>query len=383
MRFVPGNAQDIGTRESQQDSFAFFHPDDEAFRQHGGLLALIADGMGGLEQGEAAGRIATKAFLAAYSSKSPEESIPTALERATREANSAVYELGKQEGMAGDIGTTLVAVVVHEEHLYWIAVGDSPLQLLREGELTVLTLPHTYELILDRKALEGEISEEEARGDPEREYLTSYLGMEDVSEFDHNLRAFPLRVGDRVLLSSDGLTKTLSPEEIATGLEGESQDNCEALVQRVLAQGHTHQDNVTVISFNVEAEGAVGSSVGSPTEGATDLPAKTVVDRETAPTPVKTDPTPTPPRRRRTGQILAWCALFLLLLLGSWFLWQYSLHQSEEDQVPQDSGVTPSDESLETRGGDYEPGSALPVEKQVPPPPEEGPPPPEESTISE
>ena len=54
-------------------------------------------------------------------------------------------------------------------------MGDSPLQLLREGELTVLTLPHTYDLILDRRVLERQILEEEARENPWREYLTSYL----------------------------------------------------------------------------------------------------------------------------------------------------------------------------------------------------------------
>ena len=360
MRFVPGNAQDIGTRESQQDSFAFSHPGDEAFREHGGLLALIADGMGGLEQGEAASRTATKAFLAAYSSKSRDESIPTALERATRAANSAVHELGKQEGMAGDIGTTLVAVVVHYESLYWISVGDSPLQLLRESELTVLTLPHTYEMILDRKALEGQISEEEAREDPEREYLTSYLGMENLGEFDRNLRAFPLRAHDRVLLSSDGLTKALSPEEVAAELVGEAQGSCEALVQKVLAQGYLHQDNVTVISFNVEADGRFESTVDEATDG----PTKSWIDR-------RTEPLPPSPRPKRMGLVLAWSVLFVILLLGSWFLWRYSLHQSDESQEPQDSGIRPAKESEDIRGGDYEPGSALPAEKQVPPPPEE------------
>ena len=188
------------------------------------------------------------------------------------------------------IGTTLVAVVVHEESLYWIAVGDSPLQLLREGELTVLTLPHTYELILDRKALDGQITEEEARKDPEREYLTSYLGMENLGEFDRNLRAFPLRVHDRVLLSSDGLTKTLSPEEIAAELEGEAQDCCEALVRKVLAQGHVHQDNVTVISFNVEADGKVETTADEAADGPTERRS----DR-------KTEPLPPPPGPKRMG----------------------------------------------------------------------------------
>lgn len=128
MKVTPGNAQDIGTRESQQDSFALSDPNDGTFRRHGGLFALIANGMGGLKQREASRRITTRAFLAAYDAKAPDESIPKTLERATRAANRATYKLGKKGEHPGEIGITLAAIVLYHKSPYGIAVGDSPLQ---------------------------------------------------------------------------------------------------------------------------------------------------------------------------------------------------------------------------------------------------------------
>src|SRR5271155_3011497 len=98
MSFLPGNAQHIGARSSQQDSFGFGDPEDKAFLAHGGFVAVVCDGMGGMEHGDAASRTAVRTFLEAYRRKSPEESVPEALERSAREANECVVE------MAHDLG---------------------------------------------------------------------------------------------------------------------------------------------------------------------------------------------------------------------------------------------------------------------------------------
>ena len=57
MKIVAGNAQHIGARQEQQDSFGFSDPGNEAFVAHGGFLGVVADGMGGLSHGSEAGRI--------------------------------------------------------------------------------------------------------------------------------------------------------------------------------------------------------------------------------------------------------------------------------------------------------------------------------------
>ena len=53
MRFLAANAQHIGARHSQQDSFGFADPDDQEFIAHAGFLAIVCDGMGGMEYGDA------------------------------------------------------------------------------------------------------------------------------------------------------------------------------------------------------------------------------------------------------------------------------------------------------------------------------------------
>src|SRR5712691_11851586 len=100
MRFLPAHAQHIGARHSQQDSFGFANPEEEAFIAHGGFLAVVCDGMGGMEHGDAASRTAVRAFLDAYQRKTPSESIPTALERSVREANDQVVALAQSLGMS-------------------------------------------------------------------------------------------------------------------------------------------------------------------------------------------------------------------------------------------------------------------------------------------
>src|SRR5579863_6534782 len=125
MRFLSASAQHIGSRESQEDSFGF----GEAVPPHGGFLALICDGMGGMEHGEAASQTAVRVFREAYARIGVEESIPEALDRSVHEANQAVLDLADELGALENIGTTLVAAVATEGVLHYVSVGDSALFL--------------------------------------------------------------------------------------------------------------------------------------------------------------------------------------------------------------------------------------------------------------
>src|SRR5712692_1312802 len=214
MRFLPGNAQHIGGRQSQQDSFGFADPDDQSFIAHGGFLAVVCDGMGGMEHGDAASRTAVRVFLDAYQRKDPAESIPTALERSVREANGQVAALARSLGMSEGIGTTLVAVALQDGSLYFISVGDSGLFHVSGGEIQTVNRPHVFANLLDQAVARGALSREDALNHPERESLTSFIGAESLEEIDRNTEPWPLRNGDTILLASDGMFKTLEPEEM-------------------------------------------------------------------------------------------------------------------------------------------------------------------------
>jgi PPM family protein phosphatase len=254
VRFLPGNAQHIGARRSQQDSFGFADPEDRDFIAHGGFLAIVCDGMGGMEYGDAASRTAVRAFLDGYQRKTPAESIPQALERSAREANAQVVATAQSLGLAGGIGTTLVAAALHDQSLYYISVGDSGVFLWSNGQLRTLNRPHIFANLLDAAVARGSLTREDAANHPERESLTSFIGTENLEEIDRNIEPYAMAPGDTVLLASDGMFKTLNLQEITESLEGAPQSWPESLVARTIAKQREYQDNVTVVSVTLAGE---------------------------------------------------------------------------------------------------------------------------------
>ena len=251
MQVHPGNCQHIGSRSSQQDAFGFSDKDDLDFVTHGGVLAVVADGMGGMALGGEASHLAVQVFLHSYMAKAADETVPMALLKALDDANQVVINLS-QEFDEEDVGTTLVAAVVHGAVLHWVSVGDSRLYLLRQGKLTQLTQDHVFAVELDRDAANGLISLEEAQSHPERPALNSYLGLLELDLIDQNPQPFTLVSCDQVLLCSDGLYAAVNANEIAACWNGDSQRSAEELINRVLAKERPGQDNLTVAIFGLD-----------------------------------------------------------------------------------------------------------------------------------
>lgn len=257
MQLRPGNAQWIGKRDEQQDAFAFAHIADDYFRSHGGALALVADGMGGMANGAQASRIAVQTFVAAYNEKTADEAVADALTRALEAANRAVWELAKDSAGEGQVGTTLVAAAVLGDQLYWVSAGDSRLYLYRaDGSLAQCTTDHNLLTDLMEKVRAGEMTRDQALQHPDAEAVTSFLGMQRIERIDRNLRPLPLAAGDRLLLCSDGLFGTLDDKELAAVLAGDPQQAAETLLQQVQARADEYQDNTTILVLGVEAADA-------------------------------------------------------------------------------------------------------------------------------
>jgi protein phosphatase len=252
VKVVPGNFQAVGDRKEQQDAFGFTDKDDAAFVAHGGVLAVVADGMGGMALGRQASQRAVSTILKAYTAKSQDETIPVVLTRALRAANAEVVALAEEANLTGNVGTTMVAAVVHDGHLDWVSVGDSHLYLYRAGELTQLSTDHVYATVLNEAVRDGRLSQAEADCHPERQSLTSYVGVSDLTEIDSG--SGELHVGDRLLLCSDGLYGALSDSEMARELHGDPHQAAEELINQALAKGHAHQDNLTAVVMAWETD---------------------------------------------------------------------------------------------------------------------------------
>ncbi len=251
MRYLSAHAQHIGARAYQQDSIGLADPEDRAFLAHGGFLAVLCDGMGGMEHGDVASQTAVRAMVGAYAKKLPAESIPAALERAARAANDQVIAAALNLGLKEGVGTTLVASVLHNGYLYFISVGDSAIYHVRGGTIHMVNRPHVFANLLDQAAARGQISRSEAARHPERESLTSFIGIHDLHEIDLNTEPRPVAAGETILLASDGLFKSLEAAEIQECLTGHPQSWPQALVTRTLERRRPGQDNVSVVSVTI------------------------------------------------------------------------------------------------------------------------------------
>jgi len=246
-----GNSHHIGARDSQQDSFCISDIFNEEIVKNKGILGVVADGMGGLADGAEISAIVTKTMLT-YFNDTPASGTPELdLLSMVYAANDNVVEFVSNRSESG--GSTVVAVNIIDDKLYWIAVGDSHIYLVRNGALMQINRDHTYAEELDEKAATGEITWEEAVNHPKRGALTSYLGMRKPDQIDRNLRPTQLLNGDRILLMSDGIFGTINDEEILETMVLVPQESATLLMEKTLARQNPHQDNMTVIVFEYKS----------------------------------------------------------------------------------------------------------------------------------
>lgn len=239
----------IGNRKSQQDYCLI--PDAaipaDTLRDKGSL-ALVCDGMGGMQGGEKASRCCAELLNASFYSDEYES--PAAFFAAEiPKADAAVAALCAPDGSPLGGGTTLVGAVVKKGRVYCCSVGDSRIYLFRDNDIILLTRDHNYFLTLSEKVREGDITMEDALAHPQREALISFVGMNPPGIIDIDKEGFPAENGDIILLCSDGLTKAMSREEIRQVI-ADNAGNPTALPQLLtsaaFSKGWIRHDNITV-----------------------------------------------------------------------------------------------------------------------------------------
>ena len=237
-----GKIHDIGRRDYQQDSFG-----QTAVLCNTGILAVLADGMGGLSGGE---RVSQKIVMEAltFGSTLQANQVPTALPGMVAGINRAVNQMLGPKGLYTS-GSTVVSALITGNALRWISVGDSRIYLYRDGQLSQLSRDH--DLLQDwmPDILEGKRSMAEALRDPNGRKLTSFIGMGELRHVDYNRTPIPLIPGDRVLLMSDGVYGTVSDAKMAAILRdcGSVQLAASHIGQRIMGAALPYQDNYTLI----------------------------------------------------------------------------------------------------------------------------------------
>ena len=215
-------------------------------------LIAVADGMGGHAGGEVASAIAikelTKLIPISQSIHIDADSIEDLLAQAMVDIDLEIARVANEEPELRGMGTTLTALLLHEDRIALMHIGDSRAYRLRDGELEQLSLDHT---VLQELIDQGKLTIAEANDHPQRSLLTQVLM--GSGNLDPVLVVYERKAGDRYLLCSDGLSSVLSNKEIKSLLKkNKREDAVAALVDATYV--NDAPDNVTVIVADIATD---------------------------------------------------------------------------------------------------------------------------------
>ncbi|MCI0156825.1 protein phosphatase 2C domain-containing protein [Leifsonia shinshuensis] len=210
-------------------------------------LFVVADGMGGHAGGDVASAIAVNRIREADGDYETASEAEFALQSALIAANSLLAETVFEHPELTGMGTTVSALLRVGDEVAIAHIGDSRIYLFREGELSQVSVDHTF---VQRLVDSGRITEEEAMVHPRRSVLMRVLGDVDASpEIDTLILA--TRPGDRWLICSDGLSGVVKNDDLLAALASKDAPKqvADRLVKQSLDAGAP--DNVTVVILDI------------------------------------------------------------------------------------------------------------------------------------
>lgn len=246
-----GALSDVGRKRPHNEDRCLVDPDR-------GLFA-VCDGMGGGNAGEIASTLAADTIRAHITEAAanpaldfigtPDKTVSTCTNRlasAIRLANEKIYRAATDCSEWSGMGTTVVAVQVHDQRLSFAHVGDSRLYLIRDRTIQPLTMDHSW---VAEQVRHGFLTEDEAERSPRRNIVTRAVGAE--ATVNVALGELPLFPNDWLLLCSDGLTRGVPASRILH--HAIDTDDAQALSQRLVSMANEAggEDNTTVIVLAV------------------------------------------------------------------------------------------------------------------------------------
>jgi len=221
-------------------------------------LYVVADGMGGHRAGEIASQLVVKTisnYIQQSKNNGDAEKNNSPGNRLSREANQllsgirlsneVVYKASRDNDACRGMGSTVSAVYFSDGTFIVANVGDSPIYLIRDGKIKLISVLHT--VLAEQAAINP--ANAEKLGREFRHVLTRAMGTENkVKSYIYEIQCFR---DDILVLSSDGLSDKASPDEILKLVNQSGIDTaCQKLVK--LANDRGGDDNVTTIVLKVK-----------------------------------------------------------------------------------------------------------------------------------
>ncbi|MFT7222406.1 MAG: serine/threonine protein phosphatase PrpC [Candidatus Azotimanducaceae bacterium] len=235
-------------------------------------IAVLADGMGGLNAGEVASSMAVHLLMEELISyRLGDSDLPVELEeeenelpiearvvrKSVEKANDAIFHASSTQAQYKGMGTTIVATLFYDNKVSVAHIGDSRVYRYRSSRLEQVTKDHSFVQELIDKGL---FTKEEARNSDKKNVVTRALGVAPFVEVE--CHEYETEVGDIYLLCSDGLHDMVADSDIERAfieLSGNLKQLATYLVE--LANANGGKDNVSVILANI------AKSYPSETEG--------------------------------------------------------------------------------------------------------------------
>lgn len=252
MEFYTAACTDVGIKKDKnQDSYCLLQAETPKGNI---LLAVVCDGMGGLESGEVASASIINKFKDWFfenlpftlSSDSYYDDVKYEWDRIIKSQNQSIAEYGRQHHI--QLGSTITAMIIFEDGKYLIGhVGDSRAYEIDDKELKILTSDQT---VVANEVRLGRLTTEEAMRDPRRNVLLQCIGASRIVEPDYIGGLAKPEVC--YMLCSDGFRHVISIEEIqkafapsANNDEAHMRANIVDLIEKNKARGET--DNITAL----------------------------------------------------------------------------------------------------------------------------------------
>lgn len=226
------------------------HEENQDFYRAGKLTddtywIVLCDGMGGISSGGRASEMAAEFLQESIQKQIPDllsnEEIKQFLLDSAKRCNTLILEESQNAKKPVTMGTTLVMIVVRTNLAHIVHAGDSRAYILQRNTFKQITHDHS---IVQELLDSGKITEEQAYNHPNKNIITSALGVDVETRIDYNEQK--VNKGDILLACSDGLTNMIKDNEI-TGIikETEFYKCAEQLVQKAVEAGG--YDNITAV----------------------------------------------------------------------------------------------------------------------------------------
>ena len=234
--------------------------EDSVFLDDNLGLYLVADGMGGHRAGEVASNIVVETisdYIKKLSEDNDTQEFNRPDETLSREANHLIsaislsnriaYQVSSKNEAYRGMGSTLSAVYFSKDTFIAANVGDSPIYLVHNGDIELISVPHTVIAELESAGSGGP----RQLGPEYYNMLTRAVGTDETVKPD--ICEIPYFKNDVIVICSDGLSGNATPNEILDAVVSKNSETAGRYLID-LANERGGDDNISVIIIKIKSD---------------------------------------------------------------------------------------------------------------------------------